>query len=977
MLNKIIKITFTLFVAFHQLNSNAQMDRRGIWDVNASGAFEYKYPLRLPPGIAGVKPPITIEYNSGYSHDILGRGFVVGGLSTIHRCAKSLEVDGIKGSLSYTNSDVWCLDGVRLVLKSGAYHQDGAIYETQLYDGSKIIGVDTSSLDKSKYFEVHTKAGEIKKFVKRIGVFNTTIPLFVHSFVLESVIDSKGNYWKAFYTASFNPNMIRAVCYTGNIRLNKGFDYCVEFGYGTAQDPFGKTELVLEGGQFTAGAGYYYITGSTIRGIQIRKNPSITYTGTVDYSPQWSLSGEVVLSYQLTYQVGGANNEKYLTSIQECVASNCLPSVAFEWNLNTQNIIYSDLNEAISVNGLSDANSFNKSEYYETISYPDLNGDGNNDLCYRESTGIKCRIFNGSQFLSPFNGPPLSDAAGWGVSQRYSTIQYPDLNRDGKADICAKDISGIVCWIGTGNSFPTSFRGPNLSDSIGWNEKSKYSSLTYLDFNGDSFSDLCGRDADGIVCWLGNGSSFGLPKRGPAFSDSLGWSNESAYSTIRFADINGDGFVDVCGINGVSKCHLSNGINFIRVVNGPSLPSGVTSYVNSIVYADISNDGSDDFCIKTSSGYRCGLSVSPSNLSGNLGFSDFLITANRYPAFTDAAGWSSPIKGSYFYFGDVNQDNFPDVCFRENLVIRCYLGWITNLTPVMVNGVSLEPGADLELASTYSTGRFVDLNNDGKPDYCIRRTSGLVCKLQKSSHYSTIKKISVSSHEIIPIFSSSKEISSFSSQSGYIWPLANLPGGYVVTKEVRESNGIGGFSTTNFRYFGGKVDRQYGRGFLGFEWMESQMTGSDGVSMPTLRSTYSQQWPCLGMTVQTQVKLPLGGLREQTDSIIRVRTPTNSTAQTCGTAALNGQIVIPYTVDSTTRQWEMTSTSQQGSELPRKRTLITLDGFGNVTQMQEQTLNADGTASGYSRTTNNTYDSNAERARQGRLIKSAVTHVKP
>uniref|UniRef100_UPI0027BAF2B2 hypothetical protein n=1 Tax=Limnobacter sp. TaxID=2003368 RepID=UPI0027BAF2B2 len=108
-----------------------------------------------------------------------------------------------------------------------------------------------------------------------------------------------------------------------------------------------------------------------------------------------------------------------------------------------------------------------------------------------------------------------------------------------------------------------------------------------------------------------------------------------------------------------------------------------------------------------------------------------------------------------------------------------------------------------------------------------------------------------------------------------------------------------------------------------------------------------------------------------------VRTPANATAQTCGTAALNGQITIPYLADSTTRQWEMTSTAQQGVELPRKRTLTTMDGYGNATQVQEQTLNADGTASGYSRTTTNTYDSNAERARQGRLIRSTVTHVKP
>lgn len=79
----------------------------------------------------------------------------------------------------------------------------------------------------------------------------------------------------------------------------------------------------------------------------------------------------------------------------------------------------------------------------------------------------------------------------------------------------------------------------------------------------------------------------------------------------------------------------------------------------------------------------------------------------------------------------------------------------------------------------------------------------------------------------------------------------------------------------------------------------------------------------------------------------------------------------------TTSGTPVTSTAQQGVELPRKRTLTTMDGYGNATQVQEQTLNADGTASGYSRTTTNTYDSNAERARQGRLIRSTVTHVKP
>jgi hypothetical protein len=204
-----------------------------------------------------------------------------------------------------------------------------------------------------------------------------------------------------------------------------------------------------------------------------------------------------------------------------------------------------------------------------------------------------------------------------------------------------------------------------------------------------------------------------------------------------------------------------------------------------------------------------------------------------------------------------------------------------------------------------------------------------------------------------------------------------LPANYV-TSEVKWNDGtLVGQMIKNFAYAGLKAEVGTRRGFLGFAWMESQMVGSDGVAGPIARTTYSQQWPCIGMPVQSQIRLPSGGLKSQTDSVLRVRTPANATPQTCDTAGLIGQVVIPFAADSTARQWEMTPTAQQGAELPRNRTITTLDAYGNPLQIQEQTLNADGTASGYSRTTANQYDSNAERARQGRLIQSTVTHVKP
>jgi hypothetical protein len=39
----------------------------------------------------------------------LGLGFSLGGLSVIHRCAKTIATDGVKGGVNYNNNDRYCL----------------------------------------------------------------------------------------------------------------------------------------------------------------------------------------------------------------------------------------------------------------------------------------------------------------------------------------------------------------------------------------------------------------------------------------------------------------------------------------------------------------------------------------------------------------------------------------------------------------------------------------------------------------------------------------------------------------------------------------------------------------------------------------------------------------------------------------------------------------------------------------------------
>jgi hypothetical protein len=42
---------------------------------------------------------------------LLGVGFGLGGLSAIHRCSKTIAIDGVKGGVNYDDNDRYCLDG--------------------------------------------------------------------------------------------------------------------------------------------------------------------------------------------------------------------------------------------------------------------------------------------------------------------------------------------------------------------------------------------------------------------------------------------------------------------------------------------------------------------------------------------------------------------------------------------------------------------------------------------------------------------------------------------------------------------------------------------------------------------------------------------------------------------------------------------------------------------------------------------------
>lgn len=116
------------------------------WRVE-SGEAIITVPIPFPKGINQVKPDVKLEYRSNNpANRELGLGWRLAGLSEITRCAKSYALDGKFENIFYNYSDVFCLDGSRLLLVTGVYGQNGSEYRTEVDTYKRVIAFDQKGL---------------------------------------------------------------------------------------------------------------------------------------------------------------------------------------------------------------------------------------------------------------------------------------------------------------------------------------------------------------------------------------------------------------------------------------------------------------------------------------------------------------------------------------------------------------------------------------------------------------------------------------------------------------------------------------------------------------------------------------------------------------------------------------------------------------------------------------------------------------
>ena len=856
------------------------------------------------------------------------------------------------------SNDRLCLDGQRLLLQSGTYGAEGATYTTEQHNGSKIIGTALTGSN-ARSFKVYTKAGEIMEYTP----FNIPANNLALQFVLSKVTDAKSNYWQVHYQSNIAQGEIypKAICYTGNSRLNQVPKNCIEFGYGADTSRY-TTPIVRNDASLGFGAGFAFLSSQRLSGIRTLINATATPSGN-----SWTIAGTPVTDYKLTYSAFNPIDRTLLKSVEECSPTACLTAQTFLYN------------EQGSIALENTNGNYNPPYPYLWGGVPqtaDFNGDGRTDFFIvtgSPSTNLLSILISKEDgtFADTFTNYPKDYSDGTQPAP-YPPLMWlgnfsADFNGDGKTDLisltwapnCGDGVASSTyqVWLSNGDgTFNIQPQQPVLGGYLDCSGKP--TNITTGDYNLDGIQDLY---LDGHILFFNSSGAVG----------NVSMSQRVYNPTVRATnqgDFTGDGIPDIIDFyaNGTAVVSAGDGTGkFNPLPAFASTVHGINDSNYRLYYSDFNGDGKIDILhLGSATDIKVWLSK---------GDGSFEVKPAAPGQTLDAS-----LNNYRFFTGDFNGDGLTDLVHAQTPTQLQY--WIA-----VGDGTFRLPAVYTNSSYNFSTNNYnlqvADVNGDGKSDLIHTAQPPYFRALLTTPSNVATSKLKEASNGAIFVRPTYGYLSSHPNYQ----PSVTAPVDQVVVKgalpivtALASSNGLNNaYNTQTFKYGTALTETRTGRGFLGFAWQETQTTGSDGVLSPISRTTYSQTWPCVGMPVQSQVKLPNGGLRSQTDSVIRVRTRTSASPVECGNASLNGQSIIPFVADSVSRTWEVTPTSQQGTELPRQKMLTTLDANGNATRIEEQTLNPNGSASGYSRVTTNTYDPDPERARQGRLISSQVSHMQP
>jgi RHS repeat-associated protein len=755
--------------------------------VDATGAFQYQYPLNLPEGTNNLAPELTLAYNSNVDNGIMGTGWFIKGISEIQR--------DFNYEVNYNANDHFIYNGDKLIkTPDGYYHMQRENFERIEYNSSQNYWVVTQK-DGTKYYYGYQGTEHSANTCGRILVAGDSSKTLLWS--LSKVLDIRGNY----YIIEYNQDTTNGdyypvkITYTKNERKPLQAVRTIEFSY------------------------------------ELRNDHYVMYSPTkqdMDHRLKWvtaKMNGSLLRKWRLDYEYGASTGRSRLTTIQEYGSDGnapdgwecgsfvgtgkVLPKIGFEWREGES--------------GFTTPVESNWPSYGENYYPGDFNGDGKTDFIItpRDSsiawTGWKL-------YLSTGNGFEMANSGNWPT---YGERFYlGDFNGDGKTDFIITPRDSSIAWTGW-KLYLSTGKGFELTSSGDW---PTYGENFYIgDFNGDGKSDFmitpCGSGVtwSGWRLYLSNGKDF----------EQVNISNWPSYEERYYlGDFNGDGKTDFIVTPRDSsiawtgwKLYLSTGKGFELTSSGDWPTYGENFYIG-----DFNGDGKSDFMITP-----CGSWVTWS------GWRLYLSNGKDFEQ-VNVSNW--PSYGERYYLGDFNGDGKTDFIIVPRDSSIAWTGWKLYLSTG--KGFELTSSGDWP---TYGENFHIgDFNGDGKSDFMITPCGSWVtwsgCKTYYSKGYKSdiLVKIKNNNINLLDVnYTPAPQLPGAVDPGGKTYPnIANCGPAPLVTQITFEDGlgeGAGHAITNTYSYSNGMIRTglPHERANLGFAWIErkNNLTG-------TVRTYYRQ-----------------------------------------------------------------------------------------------------------------------------------------
>jgi len=682
-------------------------------EVSSLGGSTFQLPIQVPPGILGMQPALSVQYNNQQGDGLIGLGMSLTGLSSISRCGATLPLDGYISSVDFTLKDRFCLDGTRLIVIKGNYGQDGSEYHTESETWTRIIAKGTCGNGPCS-FTATNKDGWTLEFATTPDSrpLVTGGPTAI-SWQIARTSDLNGNAVRVEYafTADGLQSLPQRVAYTENTAggITQGSSE-VRFDYQARTDALPR----YMGGQ-------KFLMNKRLSAIHTR-------TDSAD-----------VLNYNFTYSISNTTSRSLLSSVNVCSArtGECLSPTNFTWQQAVSDIQSPNNNASgVVASGFCKGNG-------SIVANADFNSDGRPDLLCTQGSTAFVLVSTGTIAQSPNTQATgkLNLPTNWCTGSQVM-LGWTDFNGDRKTDlVCSTGASTFKAMLSTGTDVKSANNQADgkLNVPTQWCDASAQCQVRLTNFDGDARGDLACDCANGDHrVLISSGSDVRSPNSNATGTVVTGFCAATG-ATTSWGDFNGDGQSDLfCHDHGTQSVLVSTGKQLVspnQDARGLLRSNWCTGASDMVGATDFNGDGLADLSCRVSSGV----------IEVLLSTGKSVISPNNDANGVVKSGWCSA-SSSTLDWGDFNGDGLADAfCHetsgRQSLLVSTgtllkspnnatdgllKTGWCQNSAFSAgnsdFNGDAL---TDLSCADSATGTQSVLVHKSGFPDLLTSATNGL------------------------------------------------------------------------------------------------------------------------------------------------------------------------------------------------------------------------------------------------------------